>query len=336
MTGAVTAAAVLGAVLAIYLPHVRSATFVYQDQRYLLDGPSPVSFTAARQGRGLTRLSWAFVRTPRAAHALNLGLHLVVVGLVWVISARLVAPWMAFGIASVMALHPLTIETVAYAASRADLIAAVGVLAALACATARSAWWWLLVPICLWIAYAGKETGLIGVALLPLVLWASDERLVAEVLAWGALAAGLCLAAIAGGSIVNIGESVWLQIDALSWALIQIEAIWRLVLLSAVPVWLSVVPAIAGPGWTSLAAGLLLAGVLESAWRARSVSPMLAFGVAWCALVALPRVLVQTPLSPFNAHQWYLAMPGVACCWVALIEMAAHRYAHWREAPCPA
>lgn len=43
-------------------------------------------------------------------------------------------------------------------------------------------------------------------------------------------------------------------------------------------------------------------------------------GIVWCALVALPRFFVRTPLSPFNEHQWYLALPGVACVISGLIE----------------
>lgn len=338
MAPALTFLALACLVCGLYAQHVRSSPLVYEDWRIVREEVrQPVTLgsllgTHLLAGRGVTKASWRVFSSPTASHALNVVLHLVAVWLVWLVGSRFLEPWMAAGVAGIMALHPLTVETVAYAASRAELIAVIGVLGALACVTARSAWWWLAVPLCVGVAYGGKETGLIGLALIPLVLWARGDRLWAELVFWGGVAALVVIAAHAGSTLSGIGEWPSATVSPAAWGLIQVTAIWRLVVLSVVPWWLSVSPEIPTSVWAGLASVILLAGLLESAWRARTVSPLLAFGIAWMALVAAPRLFVRTPLSPFNEHQWYLAMPGVACCLIALIDRACARWRPRSEA----
>lgn len=334
--------------LAIYGSHIQHAPFVYEDDRMQYGQPAASESWGQMltTGRGVTNQTWHWIRTPRGAHALNLLLHLMNVGLVGLLVWRITREsWAVGGAATVMALHPLTVESVAYAVSRAELLAALGALLALLAVTARTPGVWLLTPLGLLLAYAGKETGLVVVALIPLVLWAMrwPTRTEAAVwLIWGGLAVTSAVWAPYIPALLVVGHMPQMQVDGLTWLSSQAEAVWRLVVLSVVPWpgWLSVTP-VASATWVGgLAAVVLLVGLLERAWHLRTTAPLFTLGVCWCAVVALPRFFVRTPLSPFNEHQWYLALVGVACAVVAVVDMVATwgeaRWSVWREARCPA
>lgn len=326
-----TRAAVLWVVLgvglglvAVYGPHVAMAAFVYEDVRYAEASASPPVW----RGRGLTYASWRVLNTPVASHALNLALHLIVVILAGVLVWQLVGSIeVAAMVATVLALHPLGLEGVAYAASRADLLSAVGVLLALVCVASRRAWTWAIVPLAMWVAYASKETGIVVAALVPLVLLMQGRRQLAGTLAVMAIVVGL-VAVVVGAPTMEHGA----RIDLPAWALWQAAAVYRLVVLSVVPAWLIVSPDLATvTPFAGLCAVVLLVASLEAAWHLRVRMPLVWFGVGWCALVAAPRFLMRTPLSPFNEHQWYLALVGVACVWVALLREGVARWDAWRS-----
>lgn len=341
MTRVAAAGIVLG-LIGLYAGHVREATFVFEDDRsqYLTvaDVPWQVALTTPR---GLTAYSWTVIKTPPAAHALNLALHLLVVGLTGLVLWRTTGQaWVGVGGAAIMAVHPLTTETVAYAASRAELVSAIGALGALLVVTGPTIGW-VGIPLCLWGAYLGKETGALAVPLIPVVLWMRrDARL--EGALWVVGGALLVTSAIWVPTIpdwLTVGHTPQLRVDGVSWVVIQAAAVWRLVILSVWPAWLSVTPDIQPLIWQGIGSLVLLAALLECAWRARHRAPLFTLGVLWCAIVAAPRLVVRTPLSPFNEHQWYLALPGVACCLLAGIDVASAwidaRWRAWRI-PCPA
>lgn len=331
--------AILCAVLALYASHVRNASFVFEDDRVLTSTAFSSWGQMLTTGRGLTTESWTHIRTPSAAHALNVALHLMIVLLCGLLFWQITGvAGIGLGIAGIVALHPLTTEGVAYATSRAELIAAIGALLALLAVSATPRWPWLLVPGALLVAYAGKETGIVAVALIPLVLWAAGQRTRLEDALWligGALVVTSAIWLPHIPALLVLGHTPRMQVGVVAWVLTQAEAVWRLIVLSVAPWpgWLSASQNITGPTWIGGGAALvLLAGLLEGAWRARTSAPLLTLGIVWCAIVAAPRFLVRTPLSPFNEHQWYLAIPGVACCLMAGID----RIAAWRETTCPA
>lgn len=324
----------LGGLLAVYGPHVRSAPFVYEDAR-LIDGVTRAwTWAGLARGRGLTMESWTVIRTPQASHALNLALHLVVVGLtgalLWQLTSQV---FVAVGAAAVVALHPVAIEGVAYAASRAELIAAIGALLVLLCVTSAFSWTWALVPFFLGLAYTGKETGLVAIGLIPLALWLKGETAWASRGAWLCVGFSLTAVLFANAAVTGVmahAEYAGARIDPDTWMAIQAVAAWRLVVLSVAPFWLSVAPDVeAVSGVAQIAAGILLAGLLEIAWRLRQPAPLATFGILWCALVVAPRFLVRTPHSPLNEHQIYLALPGVACVWIAALQALAARWPAW-------
>lgn len=326
----------LGVVLvlcAIYGGHIWTSPLVYEDARLVDGSQRGFAWSGVFQPRGLTRESWTLVQSPRASHALNLGLHLLVVGLVWLLFWRLTAKrFIAWAVALIVAFHPVTGESVAYAASRAELIAAIGALLALISVSGHG-WRWLGIVPALSLAVMGKETGLVTVALVPLVLWYQGRYALARLMT----SAVLCLAVSVlpwAGVYAGVGEQVGHRVDAVTWVGMQSVAVWRLVVLSVAPLWLSVSPDVSmASGWSYAAALVMLVASLETAWRARHRMPLLTLGILGCAIVASPRFLVRTPTSPLNEHQWYLAMPFVACLIVAglhgilRVEQFARNYA---------
>ena len=309
---------------ALYGWHVATSPFVYEDM-HLVGADRHVSWAGALQPRGLTTESWVLIQSPQASHALNVSLHLVVVGLVGLLLWRITRDaFAAHAGALIMAFHPLTGETVAYAASRSELIAAVGAILVLVCAVSPSPWTWGVIPPAFALAYMGKETGLVAIGLVPLVLWMQGERrwawrltaLVCSVVVVIALWRWPALQALS-----HHGEYGDLRVSPGAWVATQTAAVGRLALLSMAPIWLSVSPAVEPlPGYAAMAALILACGLVECVWRLSSVAPLAAGGIVGCAIVAAPRFVVRTPGSPFNEHQWYVAMPFVACVLVAGLQ----------------
>jgi protein O-mannosyl-transferase len=142
-----TAAALLALITAaVYLPALGNGFVAYDDDLYITSQP------ALRGGFGaglrwaltshdggnwfpLTRLSWLldaslFGVDPRAFHATSALLHAAASGVLALALSRLTgAPAASFFVAGVYALHPLRVESVAWAASRKDVLA--GLCAAL-------------------------------------------------------------------------------------------------------------------------------------------------------------------------------------------------------------
>ena len=326
----------VGVVLsALYAGHVQWSPLVYQDSNLLRGAETPFTWSGGLlRMRGLSGYSWRLVQSPRASHALSLALHVVVVGLVGLLFWRLTHDrFTAWAVALISAFHPLTIEPVAYAASRADLMAACGVALVLLCVTSRG-WWWVGAVPALAFAAASKETGLVAIGLCPLVLWYQGRYRAARLTGLLALGAGVSVLPWLG-EWAAVGEYGALRIDAVTWFGVQAAAVWRLGMLSVAPLWLSVSPDIPMSGWVFSAALILLVGLVEGAWRVRHRLPLLTLGIVGCAIVAAPRFLVRTPTSPFNEHQWYLAMPFVACGLVAGLTVLADRLDDWRS-PCRA
>lgn len=315
--------ALIAAVLAVYAGHVREAGFVYEDTR-LVDGAQmggPLDRSWLARPRGISFLSWQIVQTPIAAHALNLSLHLLgiasIAALAWALSR---SAWLAFAAAAIFGLHPLSIQAVAYAAGRAELIASLGVLLACA-AAARGGWAWIAVPAAAWLALGGKETAVILLGLLPLTLLAQGRwRLwMAPIAALAGLGAILAIRAVLEQPsiwlLLQIGEHPGQATTAGAWLLLQASAAVRLIVLTLAPLpqWLTVDPALSWlPAIAGLAALVLLAGLAEIAVRAWGARRLQAYGLAWMLLAIAPRLIVQTPLSVFNEHQWRLALAGAS------------------------
>jgi hypothetical protein len=287
----------------VYAPSLRGG-FVYEDYKAVdacavhAGESQPWLARLGLRERGLTRASWCWQQSAQAMRWTNLGLHLVVVGLVWRLAWALTGESVASMLAAAFfGLNAVAVESVAYLSSRGELIAAIGVLGA--CLAARHRQWVAVAPLLL-LGWLGKETAVVGLLLVPLVARS-----------WTGLAVG---AAVLVAGILTKTALWWTYADMpgrLDWALVQGTALARLLVLSIVPVGQTVdydyatVPA----AMQGFACAMLLAGLV---WAAMQRSRVLLMGAVWVLCAAAPRLLVPTPRSVFSEHQFYVPLVGVA------------------------
>lgn len=290
----------------------------YEDHRMVsqLQGPRPPLWRP--RGLSMTTL-WLQVRRlpgPVAHRLVQLSLAALVSLAVGVLAWRLdVTPWLA---GAVMALHPLTVETIATMAGRAELIAALGIVVACVGVTLSPMAALILVPGGFLLGLLGKESAIVGLVLVPCVGLASRRR--PRALWRGALCLGLCVVLSASWAYRHIGDtSLIADLSAWDWLRLQAGAAFRLLTLTILPVGQTVdydhdalSPVY---GWVS---ALSLAGLAGVAWTQRRT--VAGVGLLWMLIVILPRLLVQTPKSYFNDHQFFMALVG----W-ALIVASVHR-----------
>lgn len=297
-----------GLLLLTYGAHLWQAGWVYEDALWTTGAQSWLG------PRGLSVATWGLTPTPQAAHALSLALYAGLLGLVWAFARQLgISRLGAYAIAALLAVHPIASEAVAYAASRAELLAAIGVIGAcLVVSVPRMPWRWLAVVVSLVFGLGGKESALVAVLLVPLTCVAVGR------LHWTRAVAGLVVASLVLSStvdvqaLINWGEAPQLQVSALDWISAQSAAAYRLIGV-----------AISGMGMTidadidllTMTAQRVAAGALALlalvAILLRRTQPLLAFGLAWCLISLLPRLIVQTPRSYLNEHQFLIPLIGL-------------------------
>ena len=318
---------------------VWSAEWVYEDR---------AARTSAMQATGdwfsqrsVSAWTWRLTPTPRAAHALNLTLHLVIGGLVGLVAWRLgLTPLGAWAAATVWLLHPMAVEVAAYAKARGDAIALVGVLLAALAATGR--WWrgWSLVGIVLGslLAIGGKQAGGGVLLLVPLVIWHGRDRHVAPRWAPWWMPSLVAAALIIGGvqwygglhALINAdGDGMARVIDVTwaQWLFVQAGAVWYWALASLWPALITPDADIDRLSTLTRLSGLcLLAGAAVVAWQMRTQAPVLSLSCAWVVLGVLPRLLVQTPRSYLNAAQFAVAFVGMALLAGLAVERAKAQF----------
>ncbi|HSV92930.1 MAG TPA: hypothetical protein VLH81_07630, partial [Desulfobacterales bacterium] len=257
----------------------------------------------------------------------NLGLHLLIVGLVWGVASSLGLRWPWFA-AGLMALHPLSSQAVSYISGRADLVSTAGIALAVWAMLAR----WpaaLRVVVGLlgaWVAVAGKESGVVVLPLLVLAGLVRGYRLPAS--RW--VAVGVVVALLTGSAVVGpkvaalnhrlatVGTGASDLVPAQTWAEKQAQATWIHVGHVVWPRALTVDHDVDASPFPALAL-LLWLWVPVAAWLCWLVSPVVGFGVAWVWVCVALRLVVQTPMSYLAEHQFYGALIGVSLLASALV-----------------
>jgi tetratricopeptide (TPR) repeat protein len=182
-----------GATFAIYL-QVRHHDFVnYDDPIYIVNNPSLESgMSLATVGRAFSEpyetnwipLTWISLQVdhaifgfePAGYHLVNVALHALSAVLLYLVLARMTgSPWPSAFVAAVFAVHPLHVESVAWAAERKDTLSGVFwmlTLAAYGFYAARPRSWvrYLLVAACFSLGLLAKPM----LVSLPLVLLLLD------------------------------------------------------------------------------------------------------------------------------------------------------------------
>ena len=351
MKGAVVA---FIAAVALYLPTVQYG-FVQDDRAIIAANPAAHSIAAAlrafddpywppESGAGLYRpitiLSYAVDWTlsgGRAGwlHLMNALWHGLAALLVTLILARWFSPLAAAAAGLVFAWHPVHVEGVASLVGRAELLAAVGILAAVLAARRG---WWVAAVACAALAMLSKEHGVIaGVAILldnwlqgpegrryPLGLW-----IALAVVTVGFLAAWLAIGR-AGASDV---AAVLIGRGTAGRLMVALPAIARAAWILVWPASLSadygpqVIPSRASFSLAAACGVVVVIAIPVLVVWCRRRAPALAFTAALAALSYLPTANLLFPSGVVLAERnLYLAV-ALAAALVGLgLEWAISRW----------
>ncbi|HVA45235.1 MAG TPA: tetratricopeptide repeat protein [Pirellulales bacterium] len=357
----------------VYAGSLENEFVNFDDDRYVYENPT------VRGGLSREAVAWAFSTfqegnwhpltwlslqadrslfglTPRAYHTTNLVLHTAnTLLLFWIIRLMAGAVGRSVWIAAFFALHPLHVESVAWASERKDVLST----------------FFLFLCLLSWVAYARRPAVgkyLLSLALfalslmskamgvtLPLVLllldfWPLDRWPQAELDRRRQLRTGaillieklpFCLfsGAIAAtavftqshGSTMDYGHSIPLSARLLTVPVNYVTYLWQ----TFWPVDLAVLyphPGADLPHWKPLGAVVELAAVTTLVLRKRSTRPYLLFGWLWFLIALLPVIgLVQIGGQATADRYMYLPMVGllIAFCWAAY-DLAGEY--HWHPA----
>ena len=239
--------------------------------------------------------------------------------------------WPAFFAASAFALHPLMNSAVGYISARAELLCALGFLAALTFArraiVASNTLAWVLALAFGLVAVSSSAAGLA----LPLVILAYDAWVLRDK-GWRQRAVRIYLPAF--GAIVV--AAAW-HLPALlaaervperglaANALTEFIVIWRYVALLVVPFGQALVHQV---HWVTtpldpigLLALLLLAGAVAGAFALRHSRPLVAFGAVWFLAVLAPTSSVIPLPDAMAEHRAYLASAGLILALAAILAL---------------
>jgi tetratricopeptide (TPR) repeat protein len=347
---ALAAGVLVAATVAAYLPLARNGFVAYDDDLYVTDC-APVraglradgvawAFTSFHGANWfpLTRLSWMldaalFGVEPRAFHATSLALHCAAAVLLLLALARMTgAPGRSAFVAGVFALHPLHVESVAWAAARKDVLSglffALGLLAherlARSGDSGHARAWRVARAACMALGLLAKPI----LVAFPIVLLLLDAwplgRLRSRGDAWRAVRekAGLFVLALAAGAVTVAAQRAGGALQALEAiplgervanALVAAVAYLRL---SIWPDELAVFyphPHGTLPVWQPWAAGAVLVAITALALRAWPRRGYLAVGWLWYLALLAPVIgIVQVGGQGMADRYTYLPLVGVA------------------------
>lgn len=309
------AVVLVGVTLLIYTP-VSIAPFVYEDFNWTATVSPDHSYgwTAQWPTRLWTQLSYQAQAVdgqakPLPYHLLNVVLHLVTGGAVFLLARRFGLPVPSAGFASAIFLwHPLNVAAVAYVSARSDLWMTLFAVIAVTLTLLRR-WWTLpLIAVACLLSGASKELGALSVILVAwtwrpvAVLWLIPTGIVTAIaVRW--MEYGVRWPAF----------GTWIEL-----ASANVMGVWRVLWLSVIPVGLSMDP----DPWmwpmphriVGLVTLLIGAGLV---WR-RGVA-LERWALGWVTVALLPRVVMPT-YEPIHDQHAYLAMVAFAILAGSLVK----------------
>lgn len=360
---AATAIALLAA-----LPYLNGldGEFVFDDVGVIRDNPQiqrdpPLALfvTTYEPGalyRPLTMLTYVanarLDRAPRGFHAVNVALHLAVSLLVLALARRLLAdPWAAFAAAALFAVHPIHSEAVTGIVGRAELLAALGGLAALLAFAraldqrgARRALWYGASLLAFALGLLAKESAFTVIGLVAVVHWrmAPQVRLGARLAALAPyVAVGLAYLGLRVAVVGSLGlpvppgmlDNPLAHTDALTRWRTALIVLWDYLALLTAPLRLSADYSLdqvtLATDWNAraLAAVLLIGGLALGALLALRRQPELAVAAAFFFIPLALTANLAFPIGTIKAER-LLYLPSVGWCLAAgwlLAALAAHR-----------
>ena len=316
--------------------------------------------------RPLTTLSYLFNYTmlgnganPEGYHWLNLILHMVNVGLVYLLGMAIFEQVSAALLLSALwGLHPLQTEAVTNIVGRADLLAACGVLAALLCHRkalesfgARKAAWLAAIVLAVTCGMFAKESGIVVLAVLPIydlafargTSWRARVPSYLAALAPCAVYLYVRAGVLAGAPYLATAYTDNPLLGAGFWTAraTAVKVIGKYFLLMLWPVQLSYdysynqIPLVTWTlsAWENSQAAIALIGCLAAvvvairSWRGNRA---LFFGIAFFFATLAPASNVFVVIGSIMGERLlYLPLVGFAVCAVCAIRAAQPRYRRW-------
>lgn len=342
------------AAVALYVPTVQYG-FVQDDRAIIAGSPAAHSIGAAlrafddpywppESGAGLYRpatiLSYAVDWTlsgGRAGwlHFMNALWHGLAALLVTLVLARWLSPLGAAAAGLIFAWHPVHVEGVASLVGRAELLAAVGILAAVLAARRG---WWIAAVACAALAMLSKEHGVIvGVVILCDYWLSGPERRRYPTGLWiglavataGFLAAWLAIGRAGASDVaaVFMGRGVGGRLT------VSLPAVARAAILLVWPASLStdygpqVIPARESFSLAAMFGAIVVVGVPVLVVWCRRRAPVIAFASVLAALSYLPTSNLLFPSGVVLAERnLYLAVALAAALVAVGIEWLASRW----------
>jgi len=338
------------AVIAAYWPVLGNEFTNYDDNEYLTENPR------VQHGLGWQTVRWAwttgyagnwfpltwmshaldwqlFGSWAGGHHATSLALHVANTLLVFgLLSGATSAPWRSALAAALFGLHPLRVESVAWAAERKDVLSACFWLLTLwaygSWVRRRGAWRYALVAAGLTLSLAAKQMAVtLPCALVLLDLW--PLRRLQTVGLWGlvreklplvplvAAAAVVTMIVQSAGGMIADTETYTLGIRITNAIVAYATYLWKTIWPRELIV-LYVHPGAPALGALVLAA-LVLAAVTVLAWRERERRPYLLAGWLWYVGTLVPVIgLVPIGRHAFADRYTYIPLLGIfaAVAWL--------------------
>jgi tetratricopeptide (TPR) repeat protein len=278
----------------------------------------------------------------------------------WLFDRWFARTGLAFAVAAIFAAHPINTNAVTYVAGRADSMALLGMLGALACldryVVARRLGWFIGAVLAATAAMFSRENAL----LLPvLIFWVAGTVWREKLGGWrGALKLALLFALLATGFYL-------LRHEMLSWQGRSTRAVWHLPAMMRVMVALRALGLYAGlifwPAhlqmerqvlfgphllWLAIAGSVVVVGLVLALWRG---SLPVRVGAGWFVLLLAPMLGLFNLNATFAEHWVYAGSLGfylaVAALWpqrfgwvigVVLLALAARTHFRNRDWSSPA
>jgi protein O-mannosyl-transferase len=271
----------------------------------------------------------------RGPHAVNVLLHALSTLLVAWLALRLFAGraharWAALGAGLLFAVHPIHTESVSWITGRSDVLATCLLLAALALAARlrSGAGPGAIAGSLLLFALAtlSKEVALVGVGLLPILLWAlpapeperprcSSQRERWLIGGYALVALGYGLLRAAAGTESGLGRfeggvaaAAGRLLAALGYYLLKV--VWP-------PPQSALVVELPAAGWGALVGSLAIAFLVWAGLRARQGQRQWLLGGLWVLVPLLPALPVAiSRLAEAPVAERYLYLPSVGVSWL--------------------
>jgi len=284
---------------------------------------------------------------PQGYRATNIGLHLLVIVLTYLLFSRLADVWVALCSALLFALHPTHVQAVSYISSRSDLIYTIlGLLCLLSWHRSRKAEGIRKALyrgsglFAFFLGLFAKETMIVVPALIGIMDLTSEEpkswrekirENIPGYLGFVLLFFLYIHIRLASGFPLSMEGDM--QIGLKSRLLLAPKIFFLYLTIIFYPVHLSLFRSVVVPQafeWQVITGGLLIGAMVILAYLFWSTRREVSFGILWFLISMVPNLNLTLLNAPIMEHWLYLPSIGLSLALVALLRILAERVSEIR------